>query len=258
MLIILSSYIAGTLGWRAWYYLFMGFTCVVMVSASLFLVETKFPRPLAAYKGTLAEVGMPAKLASDTEHQGEAEYAMTTNDERIIDNVNYAPRTMLSNMRIFVNKPDWMEALYCVKHMAQLFFFPNVLWGFTMNGVFLAVNIAMGLTYGNILSGSYGWADKVISVAQAGQIIVALICVPVLGYGSDFIVKFMSRRNGGIYEPEFRLVPLVIPLLLGIAFSVIYGQAAAHPQKYTWGAIVVPMNGCKFANNFPQDRADQT
>jgi hypothetical protein len=247
-LIILSSYIAGTIGWRAWYYLFMGFTCCVLFVSTLFLVETKFPRPLVAYKGTTAEVG--TKLASDAENLSEVDHAMTTSDERIIDNVNFAPRTRLSDMHILVNKADWMEAVYCIKHMAQMFFFPNVLWAFTMNGVFLAVNIAMGLTYSNILSGSFGWADKVISVAQAGQIVVAFICVPLLGYGSDFTVKFMSRRNGGVYEPEFRLVALVIPLLLGVLFVVLYGQAAEFPQRFNWGAIVIPLNGCKFPHQF--------
>lgn len=172
---------------------------------------------------------------------------MTVNDERILDTVNYLPRTMKSDMRIFVNKADWSEAARCLKHMFQLFFFPNVFWVLSMNGIFLGVNIATGLTYGNILSGGFHWADKYISVAQAGQVVVAFLCVPMLGYGSDMLVKYMARRNGGVHEPEHRLLTLIIPLLLGIVFVVIYGQAAAFPERYHWMAIVFCLNGCQFS-----------
>jgi hypothetical protein len=64
-----------------------------------------------------------------------------------------------------------------------------------------------------------------------------------LGYGSDFLVKWMARRNNGIHEPEFRLLTLVVPLLMGILFTAIYGQAAQYPDRYHWMAIVFPLNG---------------
>ncbi|KAM3087089.1 hypothetical protein ACMFMG_001199 [Clarireedia jacksonii] len=216
--------------------------------AILFVPETKYIRPLTAYKGTTIEHGNTSSLVpnSDPENPKQAARIMTDKDERILDTVNYLPRTLQSDMRIFVNKADWSEALYCVKHMFQLFFFPNVIWVVSMNGVFLGVNIAMGVTYGNVLSGPFHWADKYISVAQAGQVVVAFIGVPMLGYGSDIIVKFLAHRNGGIHEPEHRLLPLIIPLLLGIIFVVIYGQAATFPERYNWMAIVFSLNGYYF------------
>ena len=251
-LIILTSYIAATIGWRAWYYLFAGLSGCVLFLAIFFVPETKYIRPLTAYKGTTIENGNPSALiaSSDPENPKQSDHVMTVNDERILDTVNYLPRTLKSNLQIFVNELDWSEAIHCLKHMFQLFFFPNVFWVFSMNGIFLGVNIAMGLTYGNILSGPFHWADKYISVAMAGQIVVAFLCVPMLGYGSDFIVKFMARRNCGVHEPEHRLLTLITPLLLGIMFVVIYGQAATFPERYHWMAIVFSINGCElpFAN----------
>jgi len=248
-LIILTSYIAATVGWRAWYYIFAGFSGLVLVLAIFFLPETKYVRPLIAYKGTTIQRGNPSSLVtrhdSDPENQKDISRVLTVNDTRVLDTVNYLPRTMASDMRLFVNASDWKEALMCLKHMLQLFWFPNVFWVFTMNGVFLGINIAMGLTYGNILGEGFHWADKWISVAMAGQVLVAFICVPMLGYGSDFIVKFMARRNEGTHEPEHRLLTLVVPLLLGVIFCIIYGQAAAFPERYHWMAIVFTINGCK-------------
>lgn len=244
-LIILTSYIASTVGWRAWYYLFSGSSGLVLVLAIFFVPETKYLRPLAAYEG-MAGGAQITGVTSDVENPKQIERFLTVNDERVLDTVNYLPRTRASDMTLFVNEADWNEAFSCLKHQFQLFFFPDVFWVFSMNGVFLGVNIAMGLTYGNILGGPvYHWASKYISVAMAGQIVVAFGAIPALGYGSDFIVKFMARRKGGIHEPEHRLLTLIVPLLLGVLFSVIYGQAAAHPDKYHWMAIVVTINGCK-------------
>ena len=209
--------------------------------------ETKYIRPLVAYKGVTAEHGNHTSFIpiSDPENLKDTAHVLTIHDQRFLDTINYAPRTRLSDLRIFVNPTDWMEAVRCLKHMFQLFWFPNVFWILSMNGIFLGVNIAMGLTYGNILTDGYHWANKYISVAQSGQVVVAFICIPMLGYGSDIIVKYMARRNGGVHEPEHRLLTLITPLLLGTMFAIIYGQAAAFPDRYHWLAIVIPLNGCK-------------
>ncbi|KAL3419174.1 major facilitator superfamily transporter [Phlyctema vagabunda] len=248
-LIILTSYIATSIGWRAWYYLFAGFSGLVLVLAIFFVPETKYIRPLAAYEGEAVGNNSADRMVvgSDLEDSKQPEIFMTTKDERILDSVNYLPRTLKSNMAVFVHKADWSEAISCVKHQCQLVFFPDVFWIFSMNGVFLGINIATGLTYGNILTGFYHWSSKYVSVAQGGQIVVAFVCIPMLGYGSDMIIKSMARRHGGIHEPEHRLLTLIIPLVLGIVFCVLYGQAATFPKQYHWMAIVFTMNGYYFA-----------
>lgn len=92
------------------------------------------------------------------------------------------------------------------------------------------INIAMGTTYGTILEAvPYSWDPSVVSLAMTGQIVVAIVAIPTLGNASDRIVKFFARRHRGVHEPEYRLVPLVFPIVVGIISSVIYGQAAQHP-----------------------------
>ena len=55
-----------------------------------------------------------------------------------------------------------------------------------MNGIFLGINIALGLTYGSIPSAApYNWLDKYISAAESGVLAAALVAFPILGYGSD-------------------------------------------------------------------------
>ena len=105
------------------------------------------------------------------------------------------------------------------------------------------MNIAVGTTYGNIVTAApYNWADSSASYVNAGQIAVAFIALPLLGHGSDFVIKWRARRNGGVHEPENRLLLLWIPILIGIIADVIYGQAGAHPgcglARVSWSSTV--------------------
>lgn len=46
------------------------------------------------------------------------------------------------------------------------------------------------------------------------------------------MVKWFARRNNGIHQPEFRLIPLIIPICAAVIASVIYGQAGSHPEVF--------------------------
>lgn len=125
------------------------------------------------------------------------------------------------------------------QHTFQILLFPNVLWAFLLNGLTIGVNIALGTTYSGIVTvPPYNWAPKSASYVNAGQIIVALIALPLLGNGSDYVIKWRAKRHGGVHYPENRLLLLWIPVSIGVVAAVIYGQAGAHPEKYHWFAIV--------------------
>lgn len=89
----------------------------------------------------------------------------------------------------------------------------------------------MGTTYGSILGAPpYNWSPSVVSVANTGQIVVAVVALPLLGSGSDKIIKWFAKRNNGIHQPEYRLVPLIPPVIVGVISAVVYGEAAQHPE----------------------------
>lgn len=75
---------------------------------------------------------------------------------------------------------------------------------------------------------------------------VAFVALPLLGNGSDKIIKWRAKRNGGFHEPENRLLVLWIPILVGIVSATLYGQAGQHPEKYHWFVIVFANAGYYF------------
>jgi hypothetical protein len=77
--------------------------------------------------------------------------------------------------------------------MFGLLCFPNVLWALCLNGLTLGANIAIGTTYGNIVTAPpYNWKQDKASYVNIGQIVVAIIALPLLGSGSDRLVKWRA------------------------------------------------------------------
>jgi len=179
--VLLASPIAGKITPEGWYYLGAGLSGVQLILSIFFLPETKYKRPLEAYQ----ENTDSKSSSSDPEgtNKGPAPFSKHASTERSpLDFINYAPRTLRSDMRLWVGKPQWS---------------PNI-----------------------------------------GQIVTAVAALPLLGYGSDMIIKYMAKRNNGIHEPESRLIPLIIPIVIGTFTAVLYGQAAQHPENYQWFTIV--------------------
>ncbi|PSN60287.1 MFS general substrate transporter [Corynespora cassiicola Philippines] len=244
-LTIVSSYMAEAAGWRSWYWLFTAISGVCFVFAFIFVPETAYTRPLAAYMGS------ETPEYADIDHGDHVQYdyqvahvePMTTLSERTLDTANYEKRTLRSDMRIFVVKPNFQRAITTWKQMCTIYFFPHVLWVTLMNGFFQGTDVCIQITYGTALvSPPYNWQNTTVSLIQIGQIIVALLSIPIIGWFSDSLIQSKARNNQGVHEPEHRLPPIIAPLLICIMMTIIYGFALQYPEKYHWFALAFTVN----------------
>lgn len=122
--------------------------------------------------------------------------------------------------------------------MGQVFFFPGVFWAFTLNGLGIGGPVSFSGCVARILTGKpYNWSKSVVSYSNSGQIVTAICAVPLLGYFSDWFIRYKARRNGGVHEPENRLVPGIVPCLVGVLCMFLFGAAAEYPYKLSWFAI---------------------
>lgn len=82
---------------------------------------------------------------------------------------------------------------------------------------------------------------------QSCQIIVIILFVPLLGHGGDYFIKLVSKSRRGTYEPEYRLLTLIIPVLVGVACITVYGKIASHPEGNSWVSLVTTFYAVFFA-----------
>ncbi|KAJ6079959.1 hypothetical protein N7467_009712 [Penicillium canescens] len=225
--------------------------------AFFFLPETKYNRDLSAYQ----EPASTSENDLEASKSGKAR-VMICKEKPPLDYVNFERWTWKSDMRLWIGEPEWYKAGEVLKvrpqdkvisfltrslrvkancllrqQTCELLFFPNVRWALCLNGLTIGTNIAMATTYGTILTAApYTWPDTSTSYVSCGQIIGAIIALPLLGTGSDKLVRWRAERNGGIHEPETRILPLILPII-----------GAEHPEKYHWFVYVWSIAAYYFA-----------
>ena len=67
-----------------------------------------------------------------------------------------------------------------------------------------------------------------------GAFVGAILGFIFSGVFSDLSARYMTRRNKGIYEPEFRIVLVIPQLICGCAGLYGFGITGANVGKYGW------------------------
>lgn len=173
-------------------------------------------------------------------------------DPKIVDTSaaeeQYEPHCWRDDLKIFVSNPRVSDIPTFYKHVFQGLFIPTTFWLLLLNGANLGTYVFLASTFASILMASpYSFSFDALGYVQAGQIVCCLVFLPLLGYGSDMVIRNFSRRNNGLYKPEYRLPVIAIPAIIGAICGIIYGEAGAHPEKWSVASIVIGYNASYFA-----------
>ncbi|CAG8918560.1 unnamed protein product [Penicillium salamii] len=227
--IIASSYIGTSLGWRWWYGIFAIVTGVTFLFSILFVVETKYDRPLESYFGDDDRTAGVKILASQ---------------RRTLDYVNFKARSFWEDLKPWGHvKPEWAAIPKFWYNLGQLTLFPAVFWLILCSGALLGTYILMSAVFAQVLvSPPYSLNPNYLGFVMGGQAVVAFVVQPIAGYGSDWVLKYLTKRNNGTGEPEYRLIPAILPAVVAVVSCVIYGQGCQYPERWAWTAIAIPMN----------------
>jgi len=106
---------------------------------------------------------------------------------------------------------------------------PVTLWGIVTTGLASAWVLCLSFTIAQLYGGPPWNYDSVqIGAMYTGPLVLSFIACIVLSLCNDPLAIWMARRNGGVYEPEFR-----IPLL---AFALVTGCISLFPIGYAYDA----------------------
>jgi hypothetical protein len=118
-----------------------------------------------------------------------------------VDHDKYPGRTLRYDLQLFQSKPKFSKALECWKQMLIVACFPNVFWLLLCSGAFLGVFVMFGAVFAGVLvAPPYNFSYDYVGFVFAGQLVVSFLVVPLQGYLSDFLTKFLSKRNNGVAE----------------------------------------------------------
>ena len=115
-----------------------------------------------------------------------------------------------------------------------LFAYPAILWSTLVYSLSIGWLIVLSESVSEIYRNkeTYNFSALQTGLVYISPFIGGILGTAVAGKVSDFIVRLMSRRNGGIYEPEFRLV-MAIPVLISTCIGLM-GFGWSAEEKDNW------------------------
>jgi len=244
---IATNYLVSAGGWRWWYGAFTIINGTILVISFFIVCETMYDRPSDATEGA---VHLDFNSEGQLDRQGDIHkiVRVTTAHGNVLEPERYGVRTWKQDLKLFSVKPKWAELPKFYLYILQGLCIPSMFWLLLLNGAFLGLYIFQSATFAVVLiPPPYSIPFNDLGFIFSGQIVDCLIFLPLLGYGTDLIIKAMSKLHNGVYQPEFRIIILAIPAIVGVICAVMYGQAAQYPEKYSWASIAVTYNAIFFA-----------
>ncbi|GAW21390.1 hypothetical protein ANO14919_109090 [Xylariales sp. No.14919] len=165
----------------------------------------------------------PHALSSDTdsERMSFSNLAAVTMGQVYTHRLREAPRqSFKSQLKVHngrINQDKWWKA--AVRPFI-LYSYPAVLWSSAVYacsvGWLIVISECVAVIY---REGYYQFDALSTGLVYIAPFVGGVLGTAVAGRVSDVIVKAMARRNGGLYEPEFRLVmaiPITITTVIGL------------------------------------------
>jgi len=213
---IISGYIIQDLGWNWTYGICAILYGVLGVILFLWCPETAYRRD-ALLNTDLGNDDRAEHLAekriSLEEKRGHVESI-----ERVETNITFSEEKHMNlrSLRVF-NGRQCDDAFWKVlTRPLMMLVFPQVLFSFFAYGLTTSWLVVVGGVLAQLFTAPpYNFSVSGVGLVSVSALIGSIIGAFITGPLADWVVKFMSRRNKGIYEPEFRLVIIVVTLTLG-------------------------------------------
>jgi hypothetical protein len=144
------------------------------------------------------------------------------------------PRTFVQSFKPWngrLSKSNWL--LVMVRPFI-LFAYPAILWSTVVYSLSIGWLIVLSESVAEIYRNkeTYNFSALGTGLVYLSPFIGGVLGTAVAGKVSDIIVRYMSRRNGGVYEPEFRLV-MAAPIAITTATGLMgFGWSAQEKDRW--------------------------
>lgn len=115
-----------------------------------------------------------------------------------------------------------------------LYAYPAVLWSSLVYALAVGWLIVLSESVAHIYQDrdSYHFTSLQVGLVYISPFVGGVLGTAVAGKISDIVVRFMARKNDGIYEPEFRLV-MALPIALSTTIGLM-GFGWSAEEKNNW------------------------
>ncbi|OAX83891.1 hypothetical protein ACJ72_01737 [Emergomyces africanus] len=144
------------------------------------------------------------------------------------------PVGYVHSLRLFHGRFSQDKWLRIMVRPFILFAYPAVLWSAMVYALSVGWLIVLSEAVAEIYrdKDSYNFSALGTGLVYISPFVGGILGTVVAGKVSDIVVRFMTRRNGGIYEPEFRLV-MAVPIAVTTAMGLMgFGWSAQEKDRW--------------------------
>jgi hypothetical protein len=251
-----------TLGWPWTFYFVAIFTGVCLPLVYFFVPETAFVRPNHLNTDIATDsVGKQEAYQKHPDHQTAYElnaearssqepiteppdHTSNRSGTGIFSGAGTPKKSKAELLRIFNGRISTDSFWKLALRPFPLFGHPAVLWASLIQGAMVGWTVFMGIILAAIFLGPpLYWNEQQTGYAYAGPFIGAVVGFLMAGAIADWSAKYMTRKNNGVYEPEFRIILVIPQLIFGCAGLYLFGVTAAALVDYSY---ILPIVGFGF------------
>ncbi|KAK5652075.1 hypothetical protein OQA88_10851 [Cercophora sp. LCS_1] len=236
---ILVGRITNDIGWE-WTFYFVAIFCGLCLPAIYFFCpETAYRRDASLNLDLVARTS--AGDGSKNDEQGDKETSVAnhqlvaasrsseTSGANGTGDVEQSPQvphktTWKQSLALFNGRKTDESFWKLLLRPFPLFLQPAFLWACLIQGLLIGWTVFIGVIMAQLfLSTPLWWTEVQTGYAYTAAFIGAIIGFVIAGALSDWSARYMTKLNGGIYEPEFRIVLVIPQMILGCAGLFGYG-----------------------------------
>jgi MFS family permease len=232
---VIVGKMTSTLGWQWTHYFVAIFAAVMLPLVVLLVPETAYRRDADLDTDT-------AMISTTVNKPADSNTRSPSPDEKVVVNATshhtstaQAPMFSYATLRPFngrkTSTPFWKLLL----RPFPLFLHPAIFWAMLIQGTLIGWTVLLGIVLAAIMIGPPLWFNEVqTGYMYGGAVIGAVLGFAIAGLLSDSSARWLTKRNNGIFEPEFRLILVIPQLIFGCAGLYGFGITAENTGRYGW------------------------
>lgn len=144
------------------------------------------------------------------------------------------PKSFAQQLRVFpgrINNDNWFKVAL---RPFILFAYPSILWSALVYALSVGWLIVLSESVSTLFENrsSYNFTPLQVGLIYISPFIGGVLGTAVAGKLSDVIVQYLARKNGGVYEPEFRLF-MAVPIAMSTTIGLMgYGWSLAERDAW--------------------------
>jgi MFS family permease len=231
--LVVSGLITMEHHWRTIYQVGSALVGFVLLLVVFTFPETAYPRDELAPKHSGSTDKVPTLVPSS-----DAEAASKDVPK---------PHTYLQSLKIFRGTLTKESPFKMMIRPFGLILLPPVLWAALVEAATIGFLVAVTSNVDPAFEQTYQFEPYQVGLCFVSAIVGSLLGLPAGGHLGDIIAEYLTKRNGGVREPEMRLPAVMVSVITSPLALVLFGVGIEH--KLHWICPTIGLGLCKLANS---------